>query len=327
VALSQRGRPVLLILRALGVGDLLTAVPALRALAGAFPEFHRVLATPAALRPLVELCGAVDEIVAVRPLERVPLGGSPAVAVNLHGRGPQSHAAVLATRPARMLAFAHDDVPESRGHPAWRPHEHEVHRWCRLLHEEAVPADPSRLDLDPPAIAAPARARGATVVHPGAADAARRWPAERFAAVARIEAARGRCPLVTGAPHEVDLAEEVAARAGLGRASVLAGRTDLGMLAAIVAAAGRVVCGDTGVAHLATAFRTPSVVLFGPVSPAEWGPPPDRAWHHVLWAGHTGDPHADVPDDGLLEIGVDDVLRALDNLSEPVPQLGRLPGA
>jgi len=56
--------------------------------------------------------------------------------------------------------------------------------------------------------------------------------------------------------------------------SVLAGRTTLPQLAALVAEASLVVCGGTGIAHLATAVGTPSVVLFGPVPPEHWGPPP-----------------------------------------------------
>ena len=57
----------------------------------------------------------------------------------------------------------------------------------------------------------------------------------------------------------------------------MAGRTDVVQLAALIARAGRVLCGDTGVAHLAPAFGIPSVVLFGPVPPSEWGPPPGLA--------------------------------------------------
>ncbi len=111
--------------------------------------------------------------------------------------------------------------------------------------------------------------------------------------------------MITGSAEERDLADAV----GVG--TVLAGETDLLGLAATVAAAGRVLCGDTGVAHLATAFGTPSVVLFGPTPPAEWGPPADRPQHTVLWAGRTGDPHAQTPDSGLLTITVHDVLEAL----------------
>jgi ADP-heptose:LPS heptosyltransferase len=56
-----------------------------------------------------------------------------------------------------------------------------------------------------------------------------------------------------------------------------------------------VLCADTGVAHLATAFGTPSVVLFGPTPPARWGPPPERTRHRVLWSGGRGDANGDRP--------------------------------
>ncbi len=316
-------RPLLLVLRALGVGDFLTAVPALRALATGFPDHRRVLATPSSLRPLVELSGTVDATISTRELAPVRLDRRPAIAVNLHGCGPRSHAIVLATNPGDIVAFAHSEIPESHGHPRWYADEHEVHRWCRLLKEEGVPADSGRLDLSPPPQPVPDFARGATIVHPGAADPARRWPVERFAAVAHAESADGRVVLVTGSRDEVPLAEELAGRAGLPSRCAMAGRTDLGALGALVAAAGRVVCGDTGVAHLATAFRTPSVVLFGPVSPAQWGPPLDRPWHRALWAGTTGDPHGTAVDPGLLDISVADVLHALATLPAPPGHQGR----
>jgi ADP-heptose:LPS heptosyltransferase len=120
--------------------------------------------------------------------------------------------------------------------------------------------------------------------------------------------------VVTGGPAERRLALRVAAEAGLHEEDVLAGRTDLAGLARVIAEADRVVCGDTGVGHLATALGTPSVVLFGPVPPSRWGPPPGDPAHRALWAGGTGDPHADRVDPGLLRIGVDRVLEELDAL-------------
>jgi ADP-heptose:LPS heptosyltransferase len=127
--------------------------------------------------------------------------------------------------------------------------------------------------------------------------------------------------LVTGGVDEIGLAGRVAGDAGLDAAAVHAG-SDLLKLAALVAAAGRVVVGDTGVAHLATALGTPSVVLFGPTPPARWGPPPERRVHRVLWAGRQGDPHGVAPDAGLLAITVDEVLAALDALE---PATARIP--
>jgi ADP-heptose:LPS heptosyltransferase len=302
-------------LRALGLGDLLTAVPALRALQRAWAEATVTVAAPRALAPLVALTGC--ELVDAAPLAPLPsaLDGAD-VLVNLHGRGPQSHHVALRARPQRLIAFAHDEVPETAGMPVWSADEHEVERWCRLLQESGVPCEPGCLRLQaPPLRTALATLRGATVLHPGAASPARRWPPGRFALVARAEAEAGRQVVITGGADERGLARAVAARAGLPETVVLAGRTDLHDLAAVVGAAGRVVCGDTGVGHLATALGVPSVLLFGPTSPEAWGPREAGDRHRVLWAGRTGDPHGRTPHAGLLEIEPRDVLAELAALS------------
>jgi ADP-heptose:LPS heptosyltransferase len=126
------------------------------------------------------------------------------------------------------------------------------------------------------------------------------------------EAARAGHPVVvTGTGDERPLAEEVRRRAGLPPETVLAGRTDLAELAVLVSAARLVTCGDTGMAHLASAYRTPSVVLFGPTSPRLWGPPRDGP-HTVLWRGDgTGDPSGAAPDPALLALSVEEVLEAV----------------
>jgi ADP-heptose:LPS heptosyltransferase len=305
--MTHRARVV--VLRALGLGDLLTGVPALRALRSALPTHHLVLATPAPLAPLAFHAGVADEVVDTRGLDgRIAVEGAVDVAVNLHGRGPESHGLLRELEPRRLIAFG-DGAP-------WIDDEHDVVRWCRLLQADDIPADPARLDLAP---LAPSPRAGATVVHPGAASGARRWPPSRWAAVARAEAGAGRDVVITGGPDEVALGLDVARRAGLGERAVLAGRTDVIALARLVSGAGRVVCGDTGVAHLATALGAPSVVLFGPVAPRHWGPPPDRGWHRAIWKGAVGDPHATRPHPGLLAIGVDEVLDALASLP-PAPR-------
>jgi ADP-heptose:LPS heptosyltransferase len=289
----------LVVLRALGLGDLLTAVPALRALARAFPAHERVLLAPAALAAIVELLGdaayALHHVDGVRALPaalpRVARGAD--VAVNLHGRGPQSTALLRAARPRALVAFGHQ--------AAWCDDEHETARWCRLLRAAGIPADPRDLDLAPPP--EPTPHPGATVIHPGAAAPARRWPAARWAAVARQ---LPRPVVVTAGPGEEALAHGVARDAG---ATVFAG--DLRALAALVAGAERVLCADTGVAHLATALGTPSVVLFGPTPPAHWGPPPERTRHRVLWSGGCGDANGAHPDPGLLTLQPHDVLEAI----------------
>jgi ADP-heptose:LPS heptosyltransferase len=228
--------------------------------------------------------------------------------VNLHGRGPQSHRLLRALRPRRLVAFASDGVAG----PQWRADEHERARWCRMLAGHGIAADPDDLELRAP----PARVRGSPylLAHPGAASAARRWPARRWVALLASEAAAGRAIVLTGGPAEGPLVEAIARRLGGAPVERRAGTLGLVELAGLVAGAEAVVCSDTGVGHLATALRTPSVLLFGPSSPAHWGPPPDRPWHRVLWAGTTGDPRAERLDPGLARLTVRDVQEALAEL-------------
>ncbi|MBX6381820.1 MAG: glycosyltransferase family 9 protein [Microbispora sp.] len=301
--------PVLLALRGLGLGDLLTSVPALRALRRAHPRHHLVLAAPARLGGLVPLIGGVDEVLDVSGPGPVPYD-SPDVAVNLHGSGPESIRALRRTRPGRLLTHAHPLVPDVDG-PPWEPETHERRRWCSLLEWYGIPADPEDFALGDPGPSP--LSGGEVIIHPGAAFRARRWPPDRFARVAAELAGRGHRVVVTGDATETALARHVARLAGLPEECVLAGRTDLAGLAALTAHAALVVCGDTGVSHLAVAVGTPSVVLYGPVPPALWGPPPEGP-HIALWAGCRGDPHGDRPSEGLLEIGVAEVLDAVTRL-------------
>ncbi len=297
--------PTVLVLRALGLGDLLTAVPALRGLRSAYPDNRLVLAAPAPLRELAMLTAAVDDLL---PTARLgPLTwpqAPPAVAVNLHGRGPQSTCALRALQPSVLLTHAHPGEPG----PEWDSDLHEIRRWCRLLECFGISADPSDLELARPQVPSPAP--GAVIVHPGCGFAARHWPVERYSAVARHLAGAGRRVVVTGSADQRPLATRLVAAAGLPDDSVLAGRTTLSQLAALVADASLVVCGDTGIAHLATAYGTPSVVLFGPVSPQHWGPSPERPQHVALWAGSTGNTFSDQPDPGLLRITTAEVIAA-----------------
>ncbi|MGC4893631.1 glycosyltransferase family 9 protein [Micromonospora sp. DT31] len=307
---------MILVLRALGVGDLVTAVPALRGLRAGLPGRELVLAAPSWLTPLAELTGAVDRVLPTTGPDRIAwTGPPPEVAVNLHGRGPRSHRALAAVRPGRLLAYRNPGAGHRAG-PDWDDDEHEVRRWCRLLHAYGLPADPGDLTLRrPAAVDVPA---GVTLLHPGSKIPAKRWPADRFAGLARSLAARGHRVVVTGSTDERALAERVARDAGLPPQAVLAGRTGLAELAALVAGARLVVSGDTGVAHLATGYGTASVVLFGPVPAAHWGPPGDRPRHRALGALRSASAHADSTGSGgvgthptLDAIGIDEVVAAV----------------
>lgn len=304
-------RPLAVAFRALQLGDLLVAVPALRALRRALPDHRLVLATSAWLAPVVDLVDAVDDLLPVGALgEPLPFGpGEVDVVANLHGGGRES-AAVVDAVGARVVV-RHALRPGEPG-PAWVEDLHERERWVRLTAAFGMPGDSA--DVAIARSSTPSPAPGAAVVHVGAAYPSRAWPAERFAAVARALAAEGREVVFSGSAGERERAAEVAALAGLPASRVLAGTTDLAGFVALVADAGLVVTADTGAGHLASAYRRPSVVLFGPVPPERWGPPPGP---HVALTHpevRLGDAFADRPDPALAAVTVDEVLDAIARL-------------
>ncbi|WP_311212620.1 MULTISPECIES: glycosyltransferase family 9 protein [unclassified Arthrobacter] len=306
-------QPLLLALRALKLGDLLVAVPALRGLHRAFPE-HRILyAAPAWIAEALELVGGIHHL--PTPGLDDPLTVPRAtvdIAVNLHGNGPESRRRIEELQANRVVAHASADADG----PEWITGIPERERWTRLLNWHGIDADPLDYRLNRPAVRSPRP--GATVIHVGAAYGSRLWPVERFADVAVQLAAAGHEVVLTGGTSERARAEETAALAKLKGANLddglLAGRQGLAEFAATIADARLVVSADTGAAHLASAYGRPSVVLFGPAPVDEWGPPPGP--HVVLTAVELrrGDVFAADPDPALLAVSVRDVVDAVERL-------------
>lgn len=110
---------------------------------------------------------------------------------------------------------------------------------------------------------------------PGSVWATKRWHAAGFAAVLRALRARGARVVVLGAPDERAVAEDVVARAG-GGAEVLAGRTDIATLVAVIDRLQLLVANDSAPMHIACARGVPVVAVFCATTPAlgygPWGP-------------------------------------------------------
>jgi ADP-heptose:LPS heptosyltransferase len=141
------------------------------------------------------------------------------------------------------------------------------------------------------------RERPYVCVHAGARQPQRRWAPERFAAVGDALASHGLAVVLTGTAEERAIADDVERRMQQ-QALNLAGRTNLGSLAALLASSRVLVCNDTGVSHLADALRVPSVIVFTGSEPERWAPA-DRDLHRVLRG---------------IGIDVDSVLREADAL-------------
>lgn len=318
-----------LVLRALGLGDALTGVAALRGVRRAWPGHRIVLAAPRPFGQLLADHGIVDAVLPTQGLARLPWpwagpGGAQdapgCLAVNLHGSGPQSHRVLQATRPDALIGF--DSADADHLGPDWKDDEHEVLRWCRLVRSVGGSCGPEDLRLGP---GDPPGGRAEVIVHPGAAAEARRWPAARWARVVSALAARGYYVVLTGSEAERDLCARVRLEANAGDAARdTSGRLGLPALAELVSTARLVVSGDTGVAHLATAYGTPSVTLFGPTPPALWGPTLDLHRHLVIWHGERGAPRRDANatrlDPALARVAVDEVVAACESMLTQLPE-------
>lgn len=151
------------------------------------------------------------------------------------------------------------------------------------------------------------------LVNPGAGWGAKRWPVERYAAVARQLATRGFRVLSNVGPGERDLAQQLQNQSD-GSAHPV--ECTLGQLIALTRRVALMIGGDTGPLHLACALRRPVVGIYGPTDPARNGPFGTR--FKVLRSpesrrDHTR--HAE-PEAGLLTIQPEQVLAAVDEVCE-----------
>jgi heptosyltransferase-2 len=220
------------------------------------------------------------------------------------------------------------------GSVPWRGTDHAVHRYLGL----AGPAggDPKTADARPELrLLESAKGSADTLLRndgvaqtepllaiaPGSTWRTKRWGIEGYAEVTRRARLLGLTPVLVGSTEDKDVCEAIAVLAGSGH--VLAGRTTVPELAAILARARLLVANDSGTGHVAAAVGTPVVTIFGPTVPA-FGYAPYGRDHRIV--EHPDLPcrpcHAHGPDvcplghhRCMVEIGPDAVLRAIAEMS------------
>jgi len=297
-----------LVFRALVLGDLLCATPALRALRAAAPRARIALCSLPWAADLAARLPAVDEFIAFPGHPDLPERRAGAdvlrdfvetmaarrfdVALQLHGSGGIVNPLVVSFGATRAVGFA---TPGTEGGLAfaepWPETGTEIDRCLRLTDALGAPRQGVGLDFpfdgrDHAAAAALLHDAGIrrpfAVIHPGSQLPSRRWAPDRFAAVADALAGRGLAVVITGSAAEGELARAVRAAAGCAPFD-LTGRTpSLWVLGAVVAASTLVVANDTGISHIAAALGVPSTIVASGSDVARWAPL-DTVRHRVLW--------------------------------------------
>ena len=301
----------ILIVRLSALGDIVHAVPVLAALRRHDPSAEVDWLVEEACAPILALVDGLRQRVVVRAAPGLlsPLTGSPSedgprfpagltgylraiaflrrqrydVALDLQGL-IKSAVWARASGARRVIGFAREHLRET--YAAWLYHErvtpphpaHVIHKNLALAAHLGAPIAPVSLPLraDPsPVLAEALRAAldGApyAVLNPGAGWPNKRWPTDRFAAVAReLRHRHGLSSLVTWGPAEREAADAIVALSE--GAARLSPRTSVSELAAVMRGAALVVAGDTGPLHIAAAVGAPVVGLYGPTWPERNGP-------------------------------------------------------
>lgn len=291
------------------LGDLVMAAPAIRAVAGAWPDATVDVALPAAFAPMVPLlCPGVGAL----PLEG-SRGGVRAIRRHAASvrEGRYDLAVLLTNSFGTALTMWLAGVPERwgyrrdvRGGLLTRAVRPRTARRASAHHADYYAALVDALGMPRPSLDVRARVPDAAredarvlleaagwngsarllVCAPGAAyGSAKQWPPPYVARVAMHWIDGGGAVALVGAGDDRMACDAVRQHATAPLIDVT-GRTSLVVLAAVLATASRVLANDSGAMHLAAAVGTPVVAVFGPTRERVTSPlGPHVILTHEVW--------------------------------------------
>jgi lipopolysaccharide heptosyltransferase II len=288
------------VLRFSSAGDLVLTAPALEALRTTWPEARIVLVTHAAFAPLMHANPHVDEIVALGrgepfwPLRRRLRDMGVDAVLDLHGkaRGLLLRYGLGARRRAAWEKRSLQQTLAVRLAGArYRAQKHiaaRYHEAVERLVGERLPRRPFRYHLRPEDRAAARSvlqaagvdlARPLVGMSPGAMWQTKRWPPDRFGALAAWALGQGAQVVLSGSASEAAVTGAV--RVVAPGAVDLAGKVSLAELGGLVDACSAFVANDSGPMHVARGLGVPTLAFFGSTDPGQF----DFSGHALLFAG------------------------------------------
>jgi ADP-heptose:LPS heptosyltransferase len=299
------------VFRALQLGDMLCAVPALRALRAALPGARiALIGLPSAQQFAERFRKYIDVFFAFpghaafpeQPVQEDRLAGFYAsmqsqgftLSLQMHGSGEVSNDIARRFRARASAGYAPPGTAVC-DQLCYFPYPDGGAEPLRLLKLVALlGAQPMGAQLEFPlteqdwaelkrsGVGAGLVPGSYACIHPGASKRDKCWPAQCFAEVAdRLALEFGLAIVLTGSATETDLANAVAGHMKTPAINAAA-PISIGAMAALMSGARLLVCNDTGVSHIAAGLRLKSVVIFSKADIGRWAPL-DQRLHRCLW--------------------------------------------
>lgn len=306
-----RARPRIAILRALQLGDLLCAVPAVRSLRAALPEAEIVLLGLPWAASFVQRFHHIFN-------RHIHFPGYPGLPeqdhspeqwnnfkkemqaahfdciIQMQGNGSVVNDFLPELGASQLAGFRQplEDGP-SPYFMEYPNNIHEVLRHMALMNFLGFPSHDPEMEFPVTAadkeklagIFVPPKGKPYVCVHPGSRAGWRQWPPAHFALLADLCAEAGYTVVLTGTRDEQPITTEV--KKWMKKEAIdLTGATDLGAIASLINDADLLISNCTGVSHIAAATHTPSLVISMDGEPNRWGPL-NRDRHTVIdWLTH-----------------------------------------
>jgi len=294
-------------LRALQLGDFLCCIPAVRALREAFPNAHIAwIGLPGNSGLAQRFAHYIDEYIpfpgypglpeqAIDPpaivafIQKIQQSAFDLV-LQLQGNGTYVNGLVTLFNARITAGFYKNDIfrPNENYFIPYPEDMHEIERHLALIRHLKLPVDstvlefPILIDRSPINEKYSLEPQTYICIHPGSRGSWRQWPPTYFALIADFCIKNGYRIVLTGTAGEKDIVNAVAAHMQYDPI-LLAGETDLDELAILLKQARGLIANCTGIAHIAYALHTPSIIISMDGEPHRWGPPKNYRHKIINW--------------------------------------------
>jgi ADP-heptose:LPS heptosyltransferase len=286
------------IFRALQLGDMMCAIPAIRALKRKYPDKHITwIGLPGSQQLAARYSAYFDSFISFPGYPGLPeqtfdqkkyddflievREKSFDVILQMQGNGTIVNEMIKAFNPHSVAGYTFKEpVQNSAEHFIEYPnYGHEIKRHLLLMESFGIVTDDLELEfpinqddyLDLKRANLNVKPKKHVCIHPGSRGSWRQWPPEHFAALGDYCVKMGYQVVITGTKEEISIAETVAGLMNC-QSTIAAGKTSLGAIAVLIKQAYALISNCTGVSHMASALGTPSIVISMDGEPFRWAP-------------------------------------------------------